>query len=136
MAYMSQENKASKAPRIRALLKRYGMKGSVAVDNHSTLIVNIKSGKLDMIGNLNEKCGNDFYQVSHGFKPLTDYISVNPYHYRNDFTGKPLKFLVELFAIMNEGNWDKSDYMTDYFNVGWYVDVNIGRWDKPYVLTK
>jgi hypothetical protein len=34
---------------------------------------------------------------------------------------------------MNDGNWDKSDIQSDYFNVGWYVDVNIGKWNKPYV---
>jgi hypothetical protein len=35
---------------------------------------------------------------------------------------------------MNAGNWDKSDIQTDYFNVGWYIDVNIGKWNKPYTL--
>jgi hypothetical protein len=33
---------------------------------------------------------------------------------------------------MMVGNHDKSDVMTDYFNVGWYIDINIGKWDKPY----
>jgi hypothetical protein len=33
---------------------------------------------------------------------------------------------------MNTGNWDESDIQTDYFNVGWYVDVKIGSWQKPY----
>jgi hypothetical protein len=35
---------------------------------------------------------------------------------------------------MNMGNHDNSDIMTDYFDVGWYVDVNIGLWNKPYIL--
>jgi hypothetical protein len=26
--------------------------------------------------------------------------------------------------------------MTDYFNTAYYVDVNIGKWDKPYILEK
>jgi hypothetical protein len=37
---------------------------------------------------------------------------------------------------MNGGNHDNSDVQTDYFDVGWYVDVNIGSWDKPYTLEK
>jgi hypothetical protein len=37
---------------------------------------------------------------------------------------------------MNAGNWDKSDIQTDYFDVGWYIDVNVGRWDKPYALVR
>ena len=31
---------------------------------------------------------------------------------------------------MNVGNHDNSDPMTDYFDVGWYISVNLGRWDK------
>jgi hypothetical protein len=22
--------------------------------------------------------------------------------------------------------------MTDYFDVGWYIDINVGKWNKPY----
>jgi hypothetical protein len=33
---------------------------------------------------------------------------------------------------MNDGNFDKSDIQSDYFHVGWYVSVNIGKWNKPY----
>jgi hypothetical protein len=25
--------------------------------------------------------------------------------------------------------------MTDYFDVGWYIDIKIGKWDKPYNFT-
>jgi hypothetical protein len=25
--------------------------------------------------------------------------------------------------------------MTDYFDTAYYYDLNIGRWDKPYVVT-
>jgi len=35
---------------------------------------------------------------------------------------------------MNIGNFDKSDAQTDYFHVGWYMSVNLGKWDKPYIL--
>ena len=48
---------------------------------------------------------------------------------------KALAFLSEVIPAMNVGNFDNSDPMTDYFHVGWYVDVNLGRWDKPYVYT-
>jgi hypothetical protein len=45
-----------------------------------------------------------------------------------------LDFMKEIFVAMNDGNWDKSDIQSDYFNVGWYVDVNIGKWDKHYIV--
>ena len=135
MAYMSQERKAKMAPKIKAVLAKYGMKGSIAVDNHSTLVVNVKSGKLDLIGNSNETCAADRYQVAHGFVPDKDYMQVNPYHFNKHFSGDSLAFMTELLEAMNEGNHNNSDIMTNYFDVGWYVDVNVGKWDKPYIVT-
>ncbi len=32
--------------------------------------------------------------------------------------------------------YDNSDIMTDYFDVAWYVDINIGKWNKPYKLVE
>lgn len=132
MAYMSQETKAKIQPTIKAILKAYGIKGTLAVRNHMTLVLNISEGKLDFIANCNRVCGSSAYQTRNGFQPKRDYLDVNPYHFRDHFDGKCRDFLTEILAAMNTGNWDESDIQTDYFNVGWYVDVNIGRWDKPY----
>jgi hypothetical protein len=35
---------------------------------------------------------------------------------------------------MMVGNHNRSDIMSDYHDVGWYVDINIGQWNKPYIL--
>jgi hypothetical protein len=59
-------------------------------------------------------------------------IDVNPYWFKEHFSDKSLNFLKEIFTAMNEGNHDRSDIQSDYFDVGWYVDVNIGKWNKPY----
>ena len=59
---------------------------------------------------------------------------MNPYHYKSHFNGEAYHFLSEVIPAMNAGNWDKSDIQVDYFNVGWYIDVNIGKWNKPYTL--
>lgn len=134
MAYMSQEKKFEISSNIKPILKRYGVKGSLAVHNHNTLVLNIREGCIDFIGNSNETCASDPYQVAMGVQPSKDYIDVNPYHYDKHFSGTAKQFLDEVMKAMNDGNWDKSDIQTDYFNVGWYVDINIGRWDKPYRL--
>jgi hypothetical protein len=42
----------------------------------------------------------------------------------------------ELYAAMMDGNHDNSDIQTDYFDVGWYIDINIGAWNAPYTLVK
>jgi len=125
MAYVSQELKSKLAPQIKAICKKYGVKASLAVRNHSTLALNIKSGKIDFISDY----GNSDDARKFG-------IQVNPYWYKDHFTGKSKAFLSEVIPAMNDGNWDKSEIQYDYFNVGWYSDVNIGKWNKPYELTK
>ena len=35
-----------------------------------------------------------------------------------------------------EQNHNNSDVQTDYFDVGWYIEINVGDWEKPYKLTK
>ena len=141
MAYVSQELKAKLAPSIRAVCKKYGIKASVAVRNHMTLVLNVKQGSIDFIENYIE---TDKAKSYCNYMSETDIagirknqsLDVNPYHYRDHFSGHARKFLIEVMSIMNDGNWDESDSQTDYFNVGWYVDVNIGRWNKPYALVK
>ena len=135
MAYMSQERKSEIAPKVKSILNKFGIKGSLSVRHHSTLSLTLKSGKIDFIANSNRVCGNDFYQVAQGFKPNTsNYDSINPYWFHEHYDGDAKAFLTEVMEAMNGGNWDKSDIQSDYFNVGWYVDVNIGKWDKPYIV--
>jgi hypothetical protein len=139
MAYFNQERKQQKAPAIKAILKKYGVKGSLAVRNHSTFVLNIKSGSIDFIENYIDTDN----KVMHGKKMSQDQIDyirknksldVNPYWYQEHFNGKALKFLKEVFTAMNGGNHDNSDAQVDYFDVGWYVDVNIGSWNNPYTI--
>ena len=125
MAYMSQEKKAKIAPAVKAILKKYNVKASLAVRNHSTLVLNVKQGPIDFINDF----GNSEDAKKFG-------IQVNPYWYHEHFTGESKEFLTEVITAMNDGNHDRSDIQTDYFDVGWYVDVNIGQWNKPYVLEK
>ncbi len=138
MAYFSQEHKAKLAPTIKEICKRYGVKATLGVRNHSTLMLTIKSGAIDFIGNSNEVCGNDHFQVARGFKPNTSgYESVNPYHYNKHFSGSALDFLNEVIPVMYGPDYfDESDIQTDYFHCSHYIDVNIGKWNKPYILEK
>jgi len=125
MAFVSQELKAKLAPKIKSICKKYGVKASLAVQNHMTLVLNVKSGGIDFI--------DSFTRVNPSKSKLSENsIDVNVYWYKNHFDGQALAFLSEVIPAMNDGNWDKSDIQTDYFNVGWYVDVHIGRWNKPY----
>lgn len=115
MAYYNQEQKREVAPKIKALLKKYGMKGSLAVRHHSTVVLNLKEGPFD------------FRQNNYGG-------NINVYWIDENYTGVVREFLNEAYAILMQGNHNRSDIMTDYFDVGWYVDITVGRWDRPYKL--
>ena len=134
MAYFSQEQKAKATPALKALCKKYGITASLAVRNHSVFVMNIKSGSIDFIQNFNETVAKDHYLSARGFTPAKDSLSPNPYHFRDHFTGEAKEFLEAVFRLMDDGNHDNSDIQSDYFDVGWYTDVNIGSWNKPYSL--
>lgn len=131
MAYMSQERKAQLAPAIKAVLKKYSLKGSISVDNHSTLVVTIKSGPIDFIGNMLEIARKrpDYYNNG---TPTS--IQVNPHWISEHYSGQARDCLLALKDAMDKGNHDRSDIQTDYFDVGWYVNINVGRWNKPYIV--
>jgi hypothetical protein len=136
MAYMNQERKAKITKMLKPILAKYKVKGSLSVRNHSTIVLTLKSGAIDFIGNSNRVCGNDFYQVQRGFKPTTSgYDQVNPYWFQDHYDGDAKAFLTEAFKALKSADWyDESDAMIDYFNIAYYVDINIGKWDTPYIV--
>ena len=122
MAYISQQDKKDLAPAIKAVLKNYGMKGTIAINHYSSLVVNIQSGVLDFTDHF-----------SHG----DGYIQVNTYHIDSWYSGTIKRFLQDLVKAMKGNKWyDKSDAMVEYFDTAYYIDINIGKWNKPYVQTK
>jgi len=117
MAYMNQEQKKEIVARIKKnVLSRpefKKMKLTFGVKNFSTFVANIKSGNIDF-GSKSEQ--------------------VNPYWISENCDGLAKKFLEAINEEINKTNYDKSDIMTDYFNVGFFVNINVGKWNKPYEL--
>ena len=135
MAYMNQERKAKRAGIIKEICKRYGIKATLSVRNHSTLVLTVKSGPIDFISNYKE---TQVGRVSAFVRENQEirYIDVNPYWYQDHFSGTAREFLSEAIAAMYGNDYfDESDAQTDYFHTSHYIDVNIGRWDRPYQLT-
>jgi hypothetical protein len=133
MAYVSKDTKAIIAANIKPLLKKYGVKATLAVRHHSTIVLNIKSGPIDFIENYlaDGKCGDETWVRRHIC------IDVNPYWFHEHFTGVAKKFLTEAMTALKSANWyDKTDTMIDYFDTAYYVDINIGKWDRAYELVK
>lgn len=136
MAYVSQEMKAKLAPAIKAVMKKYGVTGSLSVRNHSTLVLTLKGGKLDFIGNYNARAKAEDPCGTRGLRQITDsYMDVNVYWTDTSYTGKVKEFFAEVIQAMKGPDFfDDSDIQSDYFHCSHYIDINVGRWDKPYVL--
>jgi len=89
MAYMNQEKKAIIAAKLKPVLKKYGVKGTLSVRNHSSIVLNVKSGNVDFITDYGD--AEDARKFG---------IQVNPYWFHEHFTGKSKKFLEEAFAAL------------------------------------
>lgn len=133
MAYMNQELKAKIAANLKKVVP-VGWKYSLAVNNHSTIVFTLRQAPVDILGNIRaaanaKNFGNDKV-VEVGL-----YWQVNGYYIDSQFSGEVLEVFEKINTALNDGNWDKSDIQTDYFNVGWYVGINVGRWDEPFLDT-
>jgi hypothetical protein len=123
MAYMNQDKKKVIAAKLKPVLKKYGVKGTLSVRNHMSIVLNVKSGKVDFF--------NDYGDVEDAKKFG---IQVNPYWFHDHFTGKAKEFLADAFdALKSAGYYNNSDASIDYFDTAYYYDINIGKWNKPYV---
>jgi hypothetical protein len=123
MAYMNQDKKKVIAAKLKPVLKKYGVKGTLSVRSHMSIVLNVKSGKVDFF--------TDYGDVEDAKKFG---IQVNPYWFHDHFTGKAKQFLTEAFdALKSAGYYNNSDASIDYFDTAYYYDINIGKWNKPYV---
>ena len=103
-----------------------------------TLYVTIKEGALDFIVAA-QKINNDYAEMR-GIKPviMDNYDTIYYGHaerYRR-FDETIANFIEELDAAMKGVNYyNNDDAMTDYFDRAFYIDINIGNWEKPYIYT-
>lgn len=142
MAYFSQEHKKELAPAVKKVLKKYGVKATLGVENHSSFVVNIKSSKHDFLGLIQAEMDrqSDRRGLAPQYRPgVGSYHQVNQYSIaetmRNQGREDLACFFEELVVAMKGNKWfDKSDIQTDYFHTAYFLNINIGRWNKPYEL--
>lgn len=65
-------------------------------------------------------------------------IDVNKYHIDENYELTPYgkAVLKDLNKVIDAYNYDESDSMTDYFHTGFYSDISIGRYNKPYQVNE
>jgi hypothetical protein len=87
MAFISNDTKATIAANIKPVLKKYGVKATLAVRDHRTIVLNVRSGPIDFIenyiDNVSVTCADE-----HNLRENRS-ISVNPYWFQDHFLPKP-----------------------------------------------
>ncbi len=137
---MNQERKQKISAKLKPILAKYGVKGSLSVRNHSTIVLNLKSGKIDFIENyiktdVEKVYANKLSQDQVEYIRKNKSLDVNPYWFHEHFSDDAKNFLTEAMQALKSADWyDESDAMTDYFNTAYYVDINIGKWNSPYIV--
>lgn len=133
MSYISKEQ----VKEIRNNLKKAfpEIKFSVRGKDYTEVQVTILESPYDFFNMIND------YTPTNGMKKIWDkkpekHHQVNQYHIDRNWIGKAKEILLKIYQLINKGNYDNSDSQRDHFDVGFYVSINIGEWDKPYIVNK
>jgi hypothetical protein len=124
MAYMNQEKKAELAKEIAKVMPT-NWKYTLKVRHHSTLVLTIRQADANLIAEnlvVKERFANEH--------PV--YRDLNEHNLQGEYSGKLLKIFESIKSAMMVGNHDRSDIQSDYFDVGWYIDINIGEYNSPF----
>ena len=136
MAYIS----TNEVKEVRTALKerfKNKLKFSVKRDHYSSVVVSIMSGEINFYdGSLDRE---DSWHKDAAKHIFDGHESINEYYPEN--YGKHGALFQDIVNIMktapanaeNGREWyDRSDAMTDYFDTAFYVNLSVGKWDKPY----
>lgn len=135
---------------VRESLKKElpGWKFNVTVDNYSggsSINLSLMSGpeqvfapKLDTTSKVNV---TTYFpkeaQLNHyTFQRGQTHLPPNPPFWNNGavLTEKGWEVMAKATEILGREHWDESDAQTDYFCCSFYMHVNIGKWNQPFVV--
>ena len=60
------------------------------------------------------------------------YEQVNQYWIESRENKQSIPPLKKIFEIANKNNYNRSDVQSDYFDVGYYLNISIGHFGKPF----
>ena len=139
MAYISTDDVKHIRNTLKKELPQY--KFSVVRDHHSSVSIALMKGPafkdyeyFDRYAN-ETKVGN----LSDG-----EHHQINQFHLE-DFYGKENAEILDKIHVIaktapakNGGKewYNNSDIMTDYFDIAYYVHINVGKWDKQYEIVE
>jgi len=134
MAYVDQNKKALIAAALKLVMPK-DWKWSLAIQNHSTIVLTISQTPIDLLAEYT-RVGNERRRYGEASHARGDHADVNHYHLDGAFDGELLETFSKIVVALNTDNHDRSDIQSDHFDVGHYVAVKIGRWNKPFVVSK
>lgn len=121
MAHMTQEKKIKIKAALAACMPK-GWKYTVAVQRGSTIVCTIRSAPKDLVA-----LAGDKHDIASG------HYRVNHYWYASHIKNAELVGeIAPIIAALNTDNYDNSDIQTDYFDVGHYITLQFGTWDKRF----
>ncbi len=90
------------------------------------ILVTLMSAPFDVWGR-----GSDIRDIKNGYR------SVNHFYINNEpITKKAMEFFNTALMFLKEYHYDHSNPQIDEFNTNFYIDFSIGRYDKPFRLSK
>ena len=137
MTYVTRELKAKALANLKSLFKGTNVKFTLGGLHDSTLSLTIKSSSFDFAGNFNQNAIDEHilnYREEFASVSTTHY-SINEYRIDRHYSGDVREILNKIItALKTDEFFDKSDSQSDYYYRSHYININIGSWDKPYVL--
>lgn len=130
MAYVCKAKKAKIAKALKASL-RSGWKYTLAVRNHSTIVMTITEAPMDLSRNVAPTQWVENYGEAQRFQK-----SISQYDLNEKYQGPRLEALQTIFNSLNTDNFDHSDLLVDYFHVGHYVELRLGSERTPFDFYK
>ena len=144
MAFMNQAKKRLIADALKKVVPP-GWKYSLAVRHHSTIVMTIRAAPVNFMQleaehlrtelRRGHPCVNPDYiatYIGELERGAVEHFQLNEYQVATQFPGEIGATFAKIVAALNTGNHDNSDLMTDYFDVGHYIDLRIGAYDKPF----
>lgn len=131
MAFMDQTKKAVIQAALKPVLAQYGMKGSLSVRSHMTIVLTLTKGPIDFIPAFKSWGPSGQHQAYEKY-----YLPINTYWIDENYTGTAGQFLKDCMVALRAADWyDKSDASIDFFSTAYYIEIQVGKWSKPYILT-
>lgn len=137
MAYIDQATKKLIKEELDKVVPK-DLKYTLKIRDRAVITMVIRKGKVNFHQNRNEKLVGKFDIYLKEIDPieLSKPLVINCHHVDSQFSGEVLDLIKKIQKAMNIKNWDRSDVQIDYFDVGYYIGIQVGEWYKPYELVK